>query len=687
MGTKIGSSDIRGALNESIGLANLAIPGAGKVEFGNSLEQLGGVASKIAVDTQMRHNELIVQDGLSKFRNARRSVLLGDAQGAPGALNVAGMDAVGLTERSGVELRKQFDKISGGLDNHVQKNAFQRHASRVIASTLDTIALHEADTKEKARVGKLTANYQEELTNKAATNPLAFISTPETRDTEGISRADERAYIQEITEDYVHAQSPFLDDEDVTTIARGEVAKWAHQAILNHLTSSGPEAIADGRKFLNEYKGRWSAQQIAQVQSAVNHQIGLQVMLNVVPSVMADAEAGDYTHDKVRMRDEAVEMFKSRYANPERGTGNEAPAEYIDEVARRMTAEIAFVDGAVKEMEEATDDALAGNFLQAVSDPNATAASVEAAYREAWSKSDPTRPGMFKLLDQYKGNFEETGTQFAAVTDKIGYQAQGFTVHQLRNTSEVDVKMLASHMNEKEGQKFIDRARTARGSNAPDQTSDIVKAINRARAEQKEDPLKNDSWEMGIQIVQMQEMIDGFNASGSEAPPDITELTNMARIGVLSSNTPNSVLGEGSVATIFEFIANPTALEVTDAGDMAFVKMSLAFLRTSPARFGSFVRENQVDDKNGLLLALSRDPGLVAALIRDGLSQPQGASTILGAIASGEREELRVEESAAIAAITRRNDQAYDRQLKHNAATGLDDDAFMQKIAGEVDGG
>ena len=80
-----------------------------------------------------------------------------------------------------------------------------------------------------------------------------------------------------------------------------------------------------------------------------------------------------------------------------------------------------------------------------------------------------------------------------------------------------------------------------------------------------------------------------------------------------------------------------------------------------------------------MILALSRDPGLVAALIRDGLAQPEGASTILGAIAQEERKQLRVKESAAIAAITKRNDQAFDRQQAANA--GADDEDFKAKLA------
>ena len=121
---------------------------------------------------------------------------------------------------------------------------------------------------------------------------------------------------------------------------------------------------------------------------------------------------------------------------------------------------------------------------------------------------------------------------------------------------------------------------------------------------------------------------------------------------------------------------------MTDEGDLNFVKMGLAFLRTSPARFGSFVRESNAENQNDLLLALSRDPGLVAALIQEGLKQPEGPSTILGAIARQEREQVRIEESETISKI-----RARDRAFDERRAAGAYDDDFMKKIAGSIDDG
>lgn len=624
---KVEPADIRGGLNQSIGQYNLPLPGAGQREVGSALQGLGSVFNEIALDTQKRRNELMVNDAELRLRDVRRTALYGDGANDPGAFNVQGMDVVGITERTGQRLKDQFAEIEQTLENDVQRQAFRFHAERIIGSTIDALAAHESDAAEKARVASLAANYEESMLFYTSSQPTAFLSTS----------PRQRAEILSETELYIKGTNPYADDQTVETLASIEMANQAHQAAMSYLDARGPEAVPDARKFLNEYGDRWTTEQRRQMQAAVDHQTGLGVMQAIVPEVMAAAQDGGHESDAVWMRDEAVKRFERRYRDLERGAGKSPVPEQIDEMRRRMLAEVDLVEKSRKAREQRYDDQLIGGFWAVLTDKEATLSDVEAAYRKAQSQADPSRPGIFPVLYRFRDNFEKTSSPFTSETDAAGWSAYAMNDEEMRQTDAEEMWMHVSHMGSKEGKKFIDRWRSARSKSGPDLTSDIRTAINAARGRHGENALKTSgrgSAVMGAMVDTMESLLAARRERGDTSIPTMTELIDLADVASRSLNGSRPNFLETNTQTWAEFVRNPKPVDLKDPADLNLAKAGLLFMRTVPGAEDDFrtaveSRLGRRASEDEMLQALAQDPRYLSNLIRLGLSDASRLEMLL----------------------------------------------------------
>lgn len=633
MAARVESVDIQGSLDETIAAPSLMLGGQGQVQTGRTLMQAGDMVGRIAADMQERRNELLVQDGMEQFLGARRTALLGDGT-QPGALATGGMEAVGLTARYGERLKTELDRTASNMENGVQRRAFERKAGQALASTLDTLAAHEADSNEKTRVAKATANYQESMAHYVATNPTAFLARPNLGDPD-IGVADQTQYLLTQAEDYLKSTNRNLDDETVTTLAKFDVANKAHEAAINMLNEGGAMAIADGRKFLEQYGELWSTDQRRTLQVAVDHQIGLATMLDVVPEVMAQAQAGDFSDDPVKMRNVAVAEFQRRYSSPEKGAGKPAPPEFVDEMSRRMLAEYNLITQAAEQRAAKHDDVVLGGFFKVLSDPAQTQAGAERAYQEAWSKLDPTRESALSTLLGFKQNFADTRSPFANATDETGFRAQVMSESQIRNLTNDRVFELVAHMDKTDGKAFLTRYTGIRDRGTPDQTKQLIAAVQEARALQRAVPLDpqddDDAVELSRKVVLLRNLVDQSAQGGREKPLSQDELMDLATIVDYRTDNPSrSLWAEGASEVMSDYLLNPNPepLRLAEPHDRGLAQIALGFLKSSPAAYYRFLDEAGAATEAAALQALAARPRLLQSALRSGLSRPDAAKAL-----------------------------------------------------------
>lgn len=611
----IGQTDIRGFLNQGIGQRAFALPGRGMSQFGEALQDSGTALGKFGIDMQLRDNELKVTNASGLLRDFRREVLLGDG----GALRVNDMGVVGVTERTGTFMTDKLAEIESGLDNQTQRDAFRTAGGKLIATTLDTVAAHEADSKEKLRVAQATANHEDEMSILMSTHPTAFIASP--GQGQGmLAKPDIRGHILEQIEDYILATNPELngDDATITKLAQMEMANRAHEAVIGHLSRGEGAAIADGKKFLDQYGKRWSVEQRIQVEAAVDHQIGIQIMQDVVAGTLRWAQEEGEIDDVHAQVERARKWVKQTYQDPELGTGRPVPPDLIDEVSRRMVAENSLVEKSTKAKVQRENAEIVGTFFQqALRDPT----NIEGHLTTAINRLPPDRPSVGATLFALYNNIERSGGPFAAQTDNTGWTAYAMSREQdLRLMPVEEMYANAAHMAPKQGEKYIAKWQTATNNpTGDDEHSRVMHAINAARGSLGKEPFESDDADMGLYVFEMTRMLET-----REGPTTPTEMQDLARELFRTLDTDSfKVWQNTNTQTWAKFINDPEPLNLSDPLDKHAAASALFILKRDEDLLRKFIYTHPNAAGEGdtaLMRALAQDHNLVSNLLRHGLT-------------------------------------------------------------------
>lgn len=116
-------------------------------QLGQAVEEAGGMAARIATDTQEQANQLRVIDALNQVKEAQLHLTHDKDVGysnLKGKYALERPDGKPLNAEYGDMLKKRIDELGAGLGNDAQKAAFERQASGVLTGFVGQLKAHES---------------------------------------------------------------------------------------------------------------------------------------------------------------------------------------------------------------------------------------------------------------------------------------------------------------------------------------------------------------------------------------------------------------------------------------------------------------------------------------------------------------------------------------------------------------